>query len=174
MKKIAIILFFITGFLTVSNAQRYAYVDTKYILDNMPEYQAAQKELDDLSMKWQQEIEDKFSQVEKARNEFEAEAILLPEEIKKTRQEEIEKMNTNAKDLQKRYFGVNGELFTQREVLIKPIQDRIFKAIQDIAKVKNYAFIFDKANQSNLLFADPKFDISNDVLREMGITVTKK
>lgn len=156
-----------------AQAQRYAYVDTQYILDNIPEYQEAQEQLNQMSEQWQKEIEAKFAQVEKKRRDYEAEKILLPAELKKQKENEIAKLENEAKELQKQRFGVGGDLFMKREELIKPIQDRIYEAIQQVASERNYAFVFDKANQSNLLYADPKFDMSDQVLRKMGITIDR-
>jgi outer membrane protein len=155
-------------------AQKYGYVDTQYILESVPEYTEAQEQLNKLSEQWQQEIEEKFMLVEKQQREFETEAILLPDEIKKQRQKEIDDMRLGAMELQKQRFGVGGDLFKKREELIKPIQDRIFEAIQQVAVERQYSFVFDKANQSNLLYADPKFDISDAVLQKMGIKVAKR
>ena len=140
----------------------------------MPDYQKAQEELDRLAEVWMKEIEDAFGLVEQKRREFESEKILLPEEIKTQRLQEINELETKAKSLQKQRFGVGGDLFMKREELVKPIQDQIFNAIQAIAGERNFAFVFDKANQSNLLYADPKYDISDQVLRKMGIKVDKK
>jgi outer membrane protein len=174
MKKLFFILIAIIGLGSTATAQRYCYVDSQYILDNIPEYTTAQAELDRLSLEWQNEIETKFARVDKKQKEYLTEAILLPEEIKKQRELEIKNLEEEAKALQKKYFGVGGELFSKREELIQPIQDKIFEAIQEVADEKKYAFIFDKANQSNLLFADPKYNISDLVLRKMGINVNKK
>ncbi len=173
-KRVLIIFLVVFGLASNANAQRYCYVDSQYILDNIPEYNEAQLEIDRLSVEWQNQIEAKFSQVRKKRKDYEAEAILLPDELKKQREQEIANAETKAIELQKRYFGVGGELFTKRIELIQPIQDRIFKAIQEVSADKRYAFVFDKANQSNLLFADPKYDISDLVLRKMGINIKKK
>jgi outer membrane protein len=173
MKKVIGIFIILVGLANVASAQRYAYVDTQYILESVPEYTKAQEELNKLSEQWVKEVEDKFNQVTVKRNEFEAEKILLPEEIKRQRLKEINTLDTQAKDLQKKRFGVGGDLFSQREQLIKPIQDQIFNAIQGIASERNFAFVFDKANQSNLLYADSKYDISDQVLRKMGIKVVK-
>ena len=173
-KNILLIAVVLLGFSTLSSAQRYCYVDTQYMLDAIPEYANAQLEIDRLSIEWQNQIEAKFNLVEKKRRDYEAEAILLPAEIKKQREKEINELDRKARELQKRYFGVGGELFTKREELIQPIQDEIFKAIKDVSSEKKYAFVFDKANQSNLLFADPKYNISDLVLRKMDIVVKKK
>jgi outer membrane protein len=173
MRKAIGILIVLMSFATIASAQRYAYVDTQYILDSNPEYSNAQEELNKLSEQWVKEVEDRFNQVQTKRNDFETEKILLPEEIRKQRLKEINTLETQAKELQKKRFGVGGDLFSTREQLIKPIQDQIFNAIQKIAGERNFAFVFDKANQSNLLYADPKYDISDQVLREMGIKVVK-
>ncbi len=174
MKKVLFILIAFLGLSFSANAQRYCYVDSQYILDNNPEYSAAQAELDRLSVQWQNEVEAKFKKVEKRRQDFQAEAILLPAEIKRQREKEINDLEADAIALQSQYFGVDGDLFNKRIELIQPIQDKIFEAIQEVAAEKKYAFVFDKANQSNLLFADPKYNISDLVLRKMGITVKKK
>lgn len=174
MKKVVGILFILVGLANVASAQRYAYVDSQYILDNVPDYAKAQEELDRLAEVWLKEVESQFALVDQKRNEFEAEKILLPEEIKNQRLKEINELETNAKELQKQRFGVGGDLFMKREELIKPIQDQIFNAIQGIASERNFAFVFDKSNQSNLLYADPKYDISDQVLRKMGIKIDKR
>ncbi len=171
MKKIGLALFLLVGVVQSAAAQRYAYVDTQYILSEMPEYAEAQEQLNTLSIEWQNEIELLFNDVDKRRKEYEVEAILLPAEIKKQREKEIANAELTAKQMQKKRFGVGGDLFNKREELIKPIQDRIFDAIQQIAADRNYAFVFDKANQSNLLYADPKYDISDQVIRKMGIKI---
>ncbi|MEX1000808.1 MAG: OmpH family outer membrane protein [Crocinitomicaceae bacterium] len=171
MKKIIGVLILMLSLGNFASAQRYAYVDTQYILDKVPEYNKAQEELNRLSEEWLKEVESLFSLVDQKRQEYEEEKILLPEEIKKTRLKEISKLEAEAKELQKQRFGVGGDLFMKREELIRPIQDQIFNAIQSIASQRNFAFVFDKANQSNLLYADPKYDISDQVLREMGIKI---
>lgn len=174
MKKAVLAFFLLVGMVNFGLSQRYAYVDTDYILGSMPEYSQAQQELDNLSVSWQKEIEMLFSDVDKKRKDYEVEAILLPAEIKKQREKEIADAELAAKEMQKRRFGIGGDLFSKREELIKPIQDKIFEAIQQIASDRNYAFVFDKANQSNLLYADPKYDISDQVLRKMGIKIDNK
>jgi outer membrane protein len=171
MKKVVLFCVLLMGVLNYSIAQRYAYVDTQYILDNMPEYAAAQLELDKVSEQWEKEIEILFQDVDKKRKDYESEAILLPAEIKKQREKEIADAELKAKDMQKKRFGVGGDLFMKREELIKPIQDKIFNAIQEVSVERNYAFVFDISNQSNLLFADPKYNMSDQVLRKMGIKI---
>ncbi len=172
-KRLILFAIVLVGMSSVSLGQKYAYVDTQYILDNIPAFQEAQTKLDDYSKEWQAEIESKYQLIERKRKSLQAEEILLPEEIKKEKQANITFLESEAKTLQNKYFGINGMLFQKRAELIKPIQDEIFKAIQEIASEKKYAFVFDKANQSNLLFADPRYNISDLVLRKMDIDVKK-
>ena len=149
-------------------AQKYAYVDTEYILDNIPEYGDAQAELDDLSKRWQQEIEQNYATVEQMYKKYQAEAVLLPDDIKKKREEEIIAKEQQVKEMQRKYFGPDGELFQKRQELIQPIQEKVYNARESIALVSNYAFVFDKAGGMTLLYGNPKFDISDDVLDEVG------
>lgn len=168
--------FSIIGFLVIllfivsnnTQAQKYAYVDTEYILDNIPEYSDAQEELDDMSKRWQKEIEAKYAKVEELYKKYQAEAVLLPDDIKVKREEEIVVKEQEVKELQRQYFGPEGELFKKRQELIQPIQEKVFNAIEGIALTSNYAFVFDKAGGMTLLYGNPKFDISDDVLDEVG------
>jgi outer membrane protein len=148
--------------------QKYAFVDTDYILHNIPEYTDAQAMLDDLSAQWQKEIEEKFQEIDKLYRDYQAESILLPEDLKKQRENEIIQKEKDAKDLQKKRFGTDGDLYKKRIELVQPIQEKLYNAIQDMAVTRNYAFIFDKASGATLLFADAKYDISDDVLDEIG------
>ncbi|MCX7863223.1 MAG: OmpH family outer membrane protein [Bacteroidales bacterium] len=148
--------------------QKIGYVDTDYILKNIPAYQAAQAQLDKISADWQKEIENIYAQVDKMYRDFQAEKVLLTEEMKIKRENEIIAKEKEAKDLQKKYFGKDGELFKKRTELIKPIQDDVFNAIKDIAIQGNYALIFDVAGNSNMLYTDPKLDKSDEVLKKLG------
>lgn len=148
--------------------QKYAYVDTQYILDNIPEFQDAQDELDDFSQKWQKEIEDNYALVSEMYQKYQAEAVLLPEDVKRKREEEIVTKEKEVKDLQRNYFGSEGELYKKRQELIQPIQEKVYNAIESIAATNNYAFVFDKAGGMTLLYGNPKYDISDDVLDEVG------
>ncbi len=154
---------------TTAQAQRIAFVNTKYILDQMPEYGTAQKELDRLSKQWQDEIDERYLQIKRMREAYNAEAILLTEEMKRSRLDEIDKREREARDLQKKRFGPNGDLFKKREELIKPIQDRVYNAIKEVAGT-SYVAVFDVGGtSSNLLFASEKYDKSDSVLRKLGI-----
>jgi outer membrane protein len=151
-----------------SQGQKFAFVDTEYILDNIPEFQDAQDELDDLSVKWQKEIEAKYAEVDEMYKNYKAEAVLLPDDIKKKREDEIVNKEREVKELQKKYFGPEGDLFKKRQELIQPIQEKVFNAIETISNTRSYAFVFDKAGGMTLLYGNPKYDISDDVLDEVG------
>ena len=151
--------------------QKYAYIDSDYILKKMPEYQDSKEKLDRVADRWTKEIEEYYSNLNTKKDNFAKEEVLLPAEEKNNRAEEIKKMEQDAIQMQTSRFGVNGDYFQKRQELIKPIQDKVFEAMQKVAQKKGYSFVFDKANQSNLVYAETKFDLSNDVLKEMGITV---
>jgi len=168
MKKIIFISAFLLMAFLPGFGQKYAFVDTEYILNNIPEYTDAQALLDDLSAEWQKEIEAKFQEIDKLYREYQAESILLPEDLKKQKENEIVQKEKDAKDLQKKRFGKDGDLFKKRLELVQPIQEKIYNAIQDMAITRNYAFIFDKASGASILFADSKYDLSDDVLDEIG------
>ncbi len=150
-------------------AQRIAFVDTKYILEQMPDYNSAQQELDRSSTQWQKEIDDRWAQIKRLREAYNAEAILLTEEMKRSRMEDITKKEQEARELQNKRFGVNGDLFKKRQELIQPIQDRIFQAVKDVAGT-SYVAIFDIGGVgNNVLYASEKYDKSDSVLRKLGI-----
>ena len=163
-KKLILALILLMGLQGFVSAQKFAYVDTELILSQMSEYKAAQQELDRLSAQWQKEIEVKYSEIEKLKTAYQAEQIILTDEMKKKRESEIAQREKEAKDLQKEKFGVGGELFKKRQELIKPIQDKVYSAIKTIAERKNYVIVFDKASDMTLLYTNPKYDISEDVL----------
>ena len=163
----ALMALLLTG--VAAQAQRIAFVDTKYILEQMPEYTAAQQELDRNSKKWQDEIDERWNQIKRLREAFNAEAILLTEEMKKSRQDDIDKKEQEARDLQQKRFGVGGDLFKKRQELIQPIQDRIFDAVKEVAGT-SYVAIFDIGGVgNNVLYASEKYDKSDSVLRKLGI-----
>ncbi len=167
MKKLIVLLFAIT-ITFLANAQKIGYVDTDYILNGIPTYESAQEQLNIMAKEWQSEIEAKYVEIEKMYKEFQSEKILLTEEMKIKREEEIVAFEKEVKALQKKYFGPEGDLYTKRKELIEPIQNDIFNAIKEIATEGNYAFIFDAAGSTNMLFSDPKFDKSDEVLEKLG------
>lgn len=148
--------------------QKYAYVDTEYILDNIPEFHDAQDELDALSEKWQKEVETGYANVDEMYKKYQSEAVLLPDDLKHKREDEIVKKEKEIKELQNKYFGPEGDLYKKRQELIQPIQEKVYNAIETIATTRNFAFVFDKSGGMTLLWVNPKFDISDDVLDEVG------
>jgi outer membrane protein len=168
MKKITIIalLFVLLGFQAF--AQRFAYVDSDYILSHIPEYNSAQKQLDALSEQWQKEVDIKFSIIEDMFKAYQADQVLLNNEMRKKRENEIVQKEQEAKEFQRLKFGFEGELFQFRIKLIKPIQDRVSKAIQAIADAQQLDMIFDKNSEITLLYANPRLDKSNDVIVRLG------
>lgn len=149
-------------------AQKIAYVDTDYILKSIPAYESAQEQLELMSKDWQSEIEAKYAEIEQMYKEYQAEKVLLTEEMKQKREEEIVQKEKQTRDLQKKYFGSEGDLFKKRQELIKPIQDDIFNAIKEMATSGGYAFILDAAGGATFLYSDPKYDKSDDVLQKLG------
>lgn len=168
MKKIAfiIVLLFGTGF---ANAQKYAYIDSDFILNKLPEYAEAKEQLDKLADRWTKEIAERYEVIKTKKENFAREEVLLPNEEKTKRMEEIETLEMDVMEMQRTRFGVGGDYFQKRQELIKPIQDKVYDAMQQVASKRNYVFVFDKANQSNLVYADSKSDISDEVLRELKI-----
>jgi outer membrane protein len=169
MKKILVTLISCLLLNAVLYAQRYAVIDSKYILDKLPEYKAAQLKLDQFSQEWQQEIDRKSAEADKMHKDYEAEAVMLSDDLKKKREDEIYNNDKALKDLQRKRFGYEGDLFKKRQELIKPIQDRVYNAVQKLAVSKLYDFILDKSEGITVIFADPKLDKSDDVLKEMGV-----
>ena len=169
MKKTLIIAccFLLVAFSGV--AQRYAVIDSKYILDKMPEYKDAQKLLDQFSEQWQQEVDQKQALMDKMYKDYEAEQVMLSDVLKKKREDELYNKEKELRDLQKKRFGFEGDLFKKRQELIKPIQDRVYNAIQKLATEKQYDFILDKSEGITVIFADPKLDKSSDILRNLGV-----
>ena len=149
--------------------QKFACVNTDYVLRSVPDYANAQKRLDKYVTDWQKELSDKQAEIEVMRAEYEQESYLLPENLKKRRQEEIRAKEQEIRDLQQQHFGAGGDLERHRAELLKPVQDRVFSAIERIANEKNYAFVFDKAGSPTVLYANKKYDISDEVLEQLGV-----
>ncbi len=168
MKKAILTIVLVVAAFAFSNAQKFAYVDVEYILKSIPEYDIAQTKIDDISAQWQKELEEKFAEIDKLYKAFQADAVLMPEDIKKQKEDEIIKKEKEAKDLQKQRFGNNGDLFKKRQELVKPIQDKISEAISQVSTKGGYAIIFDKSSSLTMVYVDPKFDISDQVLEQMG------
>ncbi len=168
MKKLIVISFILALSFTNSIAQKYAFVDTEYILNNIPTYKSAQSQLDKLSADWEKEISDMYSEVERLYKAYQNDAVLLTQEMKKQREDEIVTKEKVAKDLQSKYFGPDGELFKKRQELIKPIQDEVYNAVKELAVEGNYAVIFDSAGSLSMLYTNPRYDLSDDILEKLG------
>jgi outer membrane protein len=167
MKKSILITCFML-FFGLTYAQKYCYVNSDYILNNIPEYKTAQSQLDQLSVQWQKEIEGKYSEIDKLYKSYQAEQILLTDDLKKKRIGEIETKEKEAKELQKTRFGYEGELFKKRQELVKPIQDKIYAAIKKFAEEGSYAIVFDKSSDLIMLYTNAKYDKSDEILLAMG------
>jgi outer membrane protein len=169
MKKILASLLVLVISATAALAQRYAIIDTRYILDKMPEYAEAKKKLDATANMWQKEIDNKQAELDNMYRNFEAEKVMLSAELIKKREDELFNKEKEVRDLQKKRFGFEGDLFAERQKLIKPIQDKVYTAVQKLAVARSYDFILDKSEGITVIFADPKLDRSEDVLRELGV-----
>ncbi len=169
MKKIGILFIGIMMMTLAASAQRYAIIDTKYILDKMPEYKDADTKLQAVSDQWQKDIDTRQAALDKMYKDYDAEQYMLSDELKKKREDELFNKEKEVRDLQKKRFGYQGDLFTERQKLVKPIQDKVYNAVQKIAAARGYDFILDKSEGITVIFADPKLDKSDDVLHELGI-----
>lgn len=169
MKKYFLIAVFACLASVSVNAQRYAIIDTKYILSKMPEYVDADKKLQEISEQWQKEIDDKQAALDLMYKNYDAEQYMLTDELKKKREDELFNKEKELRDLQKRRFGYEGDLFKEREKLVKPLQDKVYNAIQKMAVARGYDFVLDKSEGITVIFADPKLDKSDEVLQQMGI-----
>jgi outer membrane protein len=169
MKKILFLAVIIFAFGASAFAQRYAIIDTRYILDKMPEYKLAQAQLDQTANNWQKEIDAMQAALTKMYRDFETEQVMLTPDLKKKREDELFNKEKAVRDMQRKRFGFEGDLFSERQKLIKPIQDKVYTAIQKLAVARSYDFILDKSEGITVIFADPKLDRSEDVLRELGV-----
>ena len=169
MKKIILAVCLLITLAFTAEAQRYAIVDSKYILDKIPQYKDAQQQLDQISAQWQKEIDQKHAELDRMYRNYEAEQVMLSDELKKKREDELFMREKEVRDLQRKRFGFEVDLFKKREELVKPIQDRVYTAIQKIAVNRQYDFILDKSEGITVIFADPKLDRSEDVLKELGV-----
>jgi outer membrane protein len=168
MKKTVLTIAAALLLLTTVSAQKFAFIDSEYILENIPAFTAAQEQLDQLSSQYQKELEAMHAEIEQMYNDYQAESVLLSEDMKRKREDVIISKEKSYKQLQAKYFGPSGDLFKKRQSLIKPIQDDIFNAVQEISNDGSYAVIFDKAGGTTLFFTNPKFDLSDQVLQKLG------
>lgn len=175
MRKLLIILLFLFGGCNIVMSQmRYAFVDTEYILSNIPEYQTAKEQLDVFAKNWEKEINDQHAVIEKMHKQFKVDQIFLSPVMKEKREKEIAQLEFEVSKLQQKYFGKGGELYKKREELVKPILDDVFDAIKEIATSGNYGAIFDRAQGVNVVYFAPKLDKSDKVLDKLGYKKRKK
>lgn len=169
MKYIFIIFFLSILSVETISAQRFAYVDSEYILENIPEYKQAQKDLDIIAVQWQKEIDATFDEVDKMRKKYQAEQFLMTKEMKDTRLKEIADKENEAQDLQRKRFGFEGELFIKRQELIEPIQGKVYAAVQKVAEERAFDFIFDKASGgATLFYTNTKHDLSEIIIKRLA------
>jgi outer membrane protein len=169
MRKVIFILFFTFTAFTGAFAQRFAFVDSDYILKHIPDYLSVQKQLNALQEEWQHQVDAKFAEVDRLYKAYQADEVLMTPDMKKRRENEIAQKEKDAKDFQRLKFGPDGELTQRSNALIKPIQDRIAKAIQAVAESDNLDMIFDKNSEVIMLYANPRYDKSADVITKLGL-----
>ncbi len=168
MKKILLTLTALMLFSGITFAQKFGFIDSGYILENIPAFRAAQEQLNQLSAQYQKELESMHAEIEQMYQDFQAESVLLSEDMKRKREDVIISKEKDYKQLQRKYFGPEGDLFQKRQSLIKPVQDDIFSAVQELSNEGSYAVIFDKADGTTLFFTNPRYDLSDQVLQKLG------
>lgn len=169
MKKIILIIAFVLVGISATFAQRLAYVDSEYILKHIPEYVSAQKQLDDISQTWQDDVDRQMGDIEKLYKAYQNDQVLLNDDMRRRREDEIVKKEKELKDYQKQKFGFEGELHKKRTQLIQPVQDRVAKAIQDLAATQGLDIVLDKSSEVTFLYANPKLDKSNEIITKLGL-----
>ena len=169
MKRILMLALGVLFFTGALLAQKYAIIDTRYILDKMPDYKVAQQNLDVVAAGWQKDIDSRQTDLDKMYKDFESEQVMLSDELKKKREDQLFVKEKELRDLQRKRFGFEGDLFKKRQELIKPIQDKVYNAVQKMAVQRGYDFVLDKSEGITIIFADPKLDKSEDVLKDMGV-----
>lgn len=162
-------LFFLIFGLNFGNAQRFGYIDTDFILSKMPEYSKAQGEIEQLSKLWEQELQEMSKSIEGMYSSLQAEQVLLTEAMKNERMAQIQKKETEMKEYQKKVFGFGGLFFLKKQELIKPVQDKVWDAVDKVAKQNNLAIVFDKSGELVMIYTDPRYDYTDFVLEELGL-----
>ncbi len=170
MKKIVFSLLFVIACTLGAYAQKFALVDMEYILKNIPAYEMANEQLNQVSLRWQKEVETKAKEAETLYKNFQADMVFLTDEQKKKKEEEIIAKEKEATELRNKYFGPEGELYKKRQSLMKPIQDDIYNAIKKVSEERGYQAIFDRASSANIIYASPRIDVSNEVLDKLGFS----
>ena len=169
MKRILMLALGVLFFTGALLAQKYAIIDTRYILDKMPDYKVAQQNLDVVAAGWQKDIDSRQTDLDKMYKDFESEQVMLSDELKKKREDQLFVKEKELRDLQRKRFGFEGDLFKKRQELIKPIQDKVYNAVQKMAVQRGYDFVLDKSEGITIIFPDPKLDKSEDVLKDLGV-----
>ena len=170
MKKIAFSLLFVIACTVGAYAQKFALVDMEYILKNIPSYEMANEQLNQVSLRWHKEVEAKAKEAETLYKNFQADMVFLTDEQKKKKEEEIMAKEKEATELRNKYFGPEGELYKKRQSLMKPIQDDIYNAIKKVSEERGYQAIFDRVSSANIIYASPRIDVSNEVLDKLGFS----
>jgi outer membrane protein len=168
MKKLAAAATALFLFVGVAVAQKFAFVDTDYILQNIPSYNAAQEQLNSISEEYETEIAAEYQTIEDMYKTYQSERVLLTDEMKQKREEEIMTKERQVKELQAKYFGPEGDLAKKREELVKPVQDAVYKAVKELSAEGSYAVIFDTASGASILYSNPRYDLSDEVLKKLG------
>ena len=168
MKRILSILGAVCFFALTVSAQKFALVDMEYVLKNIPSYEMANEQLNQVSQRWQKEVEAKMKEVETLYNNFKSDMVFLTDEQKQKKEQEIVAKENEAMELKAKYFGPEGELYKKRESLLKPIQDDVYAAVKKVSEERGYQVIFDRASSQSIVFASPKIDVSNEVLAKLG------
>lgn len=168
MKKLLALLVMALGCAGVMSAQKFALVDMEYILKNYPQYEMANEQLNQLSQRWQREVEAKAAESETLYKNYQSEMVFMTDDQKKAKEQEIMQSEKAATELKYKYFGPEGELYQKRQTLMQPIQDEIYNAIKKISEEKGYQCVFDRASSANIVYASPRIDISNEVLDKLG------
>ncbi len=168
MKKLILLSVLFLSVAFTANAQKFALIDMEYILKNIPAYERANEQLNQISKRWQSEVETVAKEAENLYKNYQSEAVFLSEEQKTKKEEEIVAKEKEAGELKRKYFGPEGELFKKRESLIRPIQDEIYNTVKEIAETKGYSVILDRASATSIIFASPRIDVSDEVLTKLG------
>ena len=168
MKRIALTVIAVVACAMASYAQKFALVDMEYILKNVPSYEMANEQLNQVSQRWQREVDDLAKEAEAMYKNYQSEMVFLTDDQKKKKESEIVAKEKEATELRYKYFGPQGELYKKRQALIKPIQDEVYNAVKKVSEERGYSVMFDRASSESIIFASPRIDVSNEVLAKMG------
>lgn len=168
MKKLTLALFMMMAFAFGASAQKFALIDMEYILKNVPAYEMANEQLNQISQRWQKEVEAKATEAQTMYKNYQSDMVFLTDEQKNKKEAEIVAKEKEATELRYKYFGPEGELYKKRQSLMQPIQDEIYNAVKKVSEERGYQCIFDRASSANIIYASPRIDVSNEVLAKMG------